>query len=141
MSGTQAASTPAINSPPTKVEPDHGPIHHEIVADRGETSVGCHPLPRRAAVGDGHIHFGVTFHAAGNALVRLFPGLFEKVLAEKPPEEKDQENDHERCADDFGQRELPTQEHQHDDAELEDEIGGGYLKGHCGREIRSVAED
>src|SRR6516162_4936634 len=29
------------------VEPDGGPIHHEIVVDRGETSVGGHPLPKR----------------------------------------------------------------------------------------------
>src|ERR1700740_2828114 len=57
------------------------PIHHEIVADRGATSVGGHPLPNGAALGDGHIHFGMAFHAARNALVGLFLSFFEKVPA------------------------------------------------------------
>jgi hypothetical protein len=111
------------------------------VADRGETSVGCDPLPERPALGDGQVHFGVAFHAAGNALVRLFLGLFEKVPREKHPEEKGQENDHERCADEFGQRELPAQQHQHDDAELDDEIGGSHLERHRSCEIRALAKD
>jgi len=75
---------PAINS---DVHPDGSPIHDEIVADGGETVVGCHPLPQRPALGDGHVHFGVAFHAAGNALIGLFFGFFEKVRAEKHPEE------------------------------------------------------
>jgi hypothetical protein len=54
---------------------------------------------------------------------------------------QDQENDHERCADEFGQRELPAQEHQHDDAQLDDEIGGSHLERHRGREMRALAED
>src|SRR6516162_8498906 len=59
--GTQAVRAPAINS---DVHPDGSPIHDEIVADGGETVVGCHPLPQRPALGDGHVHFGVAFHAA-----------------------------------------------------------------------------
>src|ERR1700758_5082342 len=34
--GTQAARAPAINRPSQDVDPDHRPIHHEIVADRRE---------------------------------------------------------------------------------------------------------
>jgi hypothetical protein len=91
--------------------------------------------------GDRHVHFGVAFHAAGNALVRLVLGLFEKVPAEKHPKEEDQENDHQRRTDELGQRELPAQQHQHDEAELEDEIGGRHLERHRGCEIRALAED
>jgi hypothetical protein len=83
----------------------------------------------------------VAFHAAGNALVRLVLGLFEKVPAEKHPEEKGQENDHERRADEFGQRELPAKERQRDDAELDDEIGGSHLERHRGREMGALAKN
>src|SRR5690348_8130781 len=37
--GTQAASAPAIKRPPT-MSSQTAALHHEIVADRGETSVG-----------------------------------------------------------------------------------------------------
>ena len=123
------------------VEPDGGPIHYEIVADRGETSVGGHSPPKRAALGDGHVHFGMAFHAAGNALIRLDLGWLEKVLGEKRPEQKDQEREHQRRADEFGQCQLPAQERHHDYAELDDEIGGGHLKRHRGREMCALAED
>src|SRR6516225_4687641 len=79
--------------------------------------------------------------AADKTSVGLFLGLCEKVPAEKPPEEEDQEDDHQRCADDFSQRQLPAQQRHHDDAELQDEIGGSHLKCHCGREMRALAED
>jgi len=98
-------------------------------------------LPERAALGNGHVHLRVTFHAAGNALVCLFLCFFDKVPAEKHPEEKDQQDDHERCADEFGQRELPAQERHDDDAELEDKIGGSHLERHRGREMRALAEE
>src|SRR5260370_27254480 len=37
------------------VEPDRGPVHHEIMADRGKTLFGRYPLPKRAASADRHI--------------------------------------------------------------------------------------
>jgi len=74
-------------------------------------------------------------------LSACFFGFFEKVRAEEHPEEKDQENHHERGTDEFGQCQLPAQERYDDDAELEDEIGGSHLECHRGREIRALAED
>jgi hypothetical protein len=53
-----------------------------------------------------------------DASIGLRLGLFEKLSTEKPTEEKNQQSDHDRCADEFGQRELPAQERQHIDAEL-----------------------
>ena len=79
--------------PAGDVEPDCGPIHHKIVADSRATPVGCHPLPQCSAFGDGHVHFGMTFHAADLASVGLFSGLVEKISTEKHPQEKDQDDD------------------------------------------------
>jgi hypothetical protein len=74
-------------------------------------------------------------------LSACFLGLFEKVSAEKHPEKQDQEDDHQWCADEFGERQLPAQERQRDDAELEDEIGGSHLERHRGREMCALAEE
>jgi len=82
----------------------------------------------------------MAFHAAGNALVRLFLGLFEKVPAEKHPEEKGQENDHERRADEFGQRELPAQERNVMMPSLDRRVGGSISNAIAGREMRAFAK-
>src|SRR5260370_20969209 len=39
VSGTQAASTPSNEQAATHVDPDRGPIHHEVVADCGEATL------------------------------------------------------------------------------------------------------
>src|SRR5882672_4750269 len=70
------------------VKPDRGPIHHEIVADRGKAAFGGQSLPKRATIGNGHVHLRVAFHATFDASIGLRLGLFEKVSIEKPPEEK-----------------------------------------------------
>src|SRR6266446_3273212 len=57
--------------PADDVEPDRGPIHHEIVADRGETSVGRHPLPDRAALGDAALVSGSGARIAGGAAAAI----------------------------------------------------------------------
>src|SRR5882724_2204978 len=70
------------------VEPDRGPIHHEIVADRGKAAFGGQSLPKRAALRNGHIHLRVTFHSTFDASVGLDLGLFQKLSIEKRTEEK-----------------------------------------------------
>src|SRR5215469_6973948 len=62
--GYPGRETARDQQPTDDVEPDRSPIHHEIVADGCATSIGCHPLPKRAALGDGHIHFGVAIRPA-----------------------------------------------------------------------------
>jgi len=44
-------------------------------------------------------------------------------------------------ADELCQRELPAHEHDDDDAELDDEIGGSEFKRHGGGEVRAFEED
>jgi hypothetical protein len=83
----------------------------------------------------------MTFHTARDSLFGLFLRLLEKVSIEEHPEEKDQQDDHDRGADEFSQGDLPTQQHEHDNAEFEDEIGGGHFEGHRGGEVRAFAED
>jgi hypothetical protein len=82
----------------------------------------------------------VAFHSTGDASIGLCLGLFQKLATEKPTEEKNQQSDHDRRADEFGQRELPAQEHQHDNGEFNDEIGGGHFERHGGGEIGALAE-
>ena len=38
----------------------------------------------------------------------------------------------------FGQRQLSAEECHHDDAEFEDEIGGGHLERYCGGETHAL---
>jgi hypothetical protein len=82
----------------------------------------------------------VAFHATHDAFVGLLLSLFEKVPVEKHSEEKDQQDNHDRGADEFRQGELPTQQRRHDDAEFEDEIGGSHFECHRSREVRALAE-
>ena len=63
------------------------------------------------------------------------------VPTEKCSEEKDQEDDHQRCADDFSERQLPAQKRHDDDTEFENEIGRSHFERHRSREIRTLAED
>ncbi len=121
------------------VKPDRNPVHHEIMADRGEAAFGGQSLPQ-CAFTHGHIHFGMAFHPAGDASIGLCLGLFQELSIEKPAEEQNQQSDHNWRADKLGQRELPAQKHQHDSAEFDDEIGGGHFKGHGGGEIGALAE-
>ena len=92
-----------MSNPPGDVEPDHGPIHHKIVADRREAALGRQAPPPSAALRDRHVHRGMTFHTARNSLFALFPRLLEKVSTEETPEKKDQQDNHERRADELGQ--------------------------------------
>jgi len=82
----------------------------------------------------------VPFHSTGDALIGLRFGLLQKLPAEKPTEKKNQQSDHDRCADEFGQRELPAKERQHDNAEFGDEIGGRHLERHGSGEIGALPE-
>ena len=53
------------------------------MADRRKALFGRYPLPEGAASADGHIHFGVAFHPAGQALVGLLLRLLKKIPVEE----------------------------------------------------------
>src|SRR5579875_661266 len=67
------------------VEPDRCPIHHEVMADRSDTSVGRQALPNGTAAGDGHIHLGMAFHSVSNAFLRLVSRSVEKAPIKERP--------------------------------------------------------
>jgi hypothetical protein len=112
----------------------------KIMADRGEAAFGGQSLPKRATFSNGHIHLCVAFHSTFDAPVGLCLGLVQKLAIEQPTEEKNQQPDHDRCADKLGQRDLPVQECQHNDAEFEDKISGGHFKRHGRGEIGALAK-
>jgi hypothetical protein len=72
------------------VHPHRRPVHHEIVADRGEALLGGYPLPKRATFVDGHIHGGMPFHSPCHALLSLLLGLVEQISLEKYTKQNDQ---------------------------------------------------
>jgi len=39
------------------------------------------------------------------------------------------------------QGEMSTHQHEYDNAEFENEIGGGHFEGHCGGEVRAFTEE
>src|SRR5580693_663671 len=61
------------------IHPYRGPIRHEVVADRRQTLFGGYPLPKRATLADRHVHLGMAFHAAHDALVGLLHRFAEKL--------------------------------------------------------------
>jgi hypothetical protein len=46
-----------------------------------------------------------------------------------------------RAAEELGEGELPAQQHRHDDAQLDDQVGGGELERHRRGEVGALAED
>ena len=56
-------------------------------------------------------------------------------------EEQCQNHNHDGPADKFGERKLPAHQNDHDDAELDDQIGRSELKRDRGGEIRAFAKD
>ncbi len=122
------------------VLPDGGPVHDEEVADGGEAPGGGELLEQGAFV-ERHVHLGVALHGANEALLGLLTGLLDHVGLEEAPEEEGEEDDHQGSADELGRSELPADEDGEEDAELDDEVGGGELEGHCGGEVGALAEE
>src|SRR6266536_1402747 len=67
-------------------------------------------------------------------------GRLHDAVPDEHPECHRQQQDHQRPADELGEREPPAQQERHDDAQLDDEVGGGDLEGHRGGEVRSLPD-
>ena len=52
-----------------------------------------------------------------------------------------EQHDHDRAADELGQRELPADQHPQDDTKFQHQIGRGELERHGSDEIAALAED
>ena len=110
------------------------PIHPVVVAGGSDAAAGGDFLPERAFV-KAHVHGGVALHATGEAEVGMGAGDFDEARAEGGAEKDDQHGDHDGPADEFGRHELPSEEDAEENAELDDEVGGGELECHGGDEV------
>jgi hypothetical protein len=105
------------------VAEDGRPVHDEVLTRGGETGAREQALEERRVHLHGHVHGGVAFHRAGEALLCLLAGGLDEAPAEPEAEQQRDEDDHDRPGDEFGEGELPAHRDREDDAELEDEVG------------------
>ena len=109
------------------------------MTDGGETFRRSDTAPDRAAL-HCHVHLGMTFHAPGDAALGLRPRLIDEFRRQEPSKDDDEQRHHDRRAEELRQGQLPSEQHEHDDAELEDEVRRSKLEGHGGGEVRPLAE-
>src|SRR5882757_6427771 len=101
-----SAKRASDEQPDANVAPEHRPVHHVTVAD-------CYPtILRREALFPGsvlfaHRHGSMTFHAAGDTHVGLLDSFVLQRVPEKELKEKDQNNNHDRAADELSCGKLP----------------------------------
>src|SRR4029077_2749333 len=111
----------------------------EVVAHRGERASGEQPAEGRAAA-DGHVHLSVSLHAASEPFVGLTAGFVHHPRAQGVLEDHRQDPDHQQPARELRGHELPAQQDEQNDAELEDEVRAGELEEDCVGEGRAPAE-
>src|SRR6202050_3459423 len=122
------------------VADDGGPLHHEDVRHRGEGLPRPEPVPQAALGLNGHVHRGVAFHRSGTSLSGLGAGGVEEPLPQQQAEQQRQQDDHDRATGELGQGELPAHQQRQDDAELDNQGGGGDLEAHGGGEAGAPTE-
>src|SRR5215471_19651660 len=126
---------PGDEQPDDDVAHDRGPLHHEDVADRGVTVPAEQPPPEAAAGAvsrDAHVHGGVAFHGPGPPELGLPPGLLDQAVTHEQAERHGEQDDHDDSADVLRHRELPGDQQRQDDAQLDYQIGAGYIEDHGG---------
>ena len=122
------------------VDPDCGPVHHEVVGGRGEALWRGQPSPQRPVRVHGHVHLGVALHPPEQAAVRFRARLLDQLPLEEDAEEQRQQHDHDRPADELAECELPAEQQCHDDPELDHQVRGGKLECHRRGEVGALAE-
>jgi len=90
---------------------------------------------------EAHVHGGVAFHLAGEVEHGLLVRGGDDLWPERRAEEEDDECDHDGTADELGCHEAPAEEDGEENAELDDQIGGGELEGDGGDEVCAFAEE
>ena len=83
----------------------------------------------------------MALHRAEQATVGLFSRFGDEPTGEEASEDEREDDDHERPADELGQRELPAEQDSHHDPELDHEVGGGELEHHRRGEVGAAAKD
>jgi hypothetical protein len=82
----------------------------------------------------------VAFHRARQAAGGLLAGLAEQPVAQEDPEPRGEDDDHERAAGEFGERELPAHQQREDHPKFDHQVGGSDLERHRRGEVSAFAE-
>jgi hypothetical protein len=93
------------------IGPQGDPIHHEEVANRRHALRRGEPMPERALLFNRHVHRRVSLHPAGDTFVGLSFGVIAQAAREEESEQHNQDDDHQRPADELSERELPAHQH------------------------------
>ena len=114
--------------------PQHGPVVAEVVGDVRPRVDRAQALAERER-GGGRVVLV--------AIVRRL-GVASRLALERRRDEPAQEDGHHgdqhQPADELGERELPPDQHPHDHAELDHEVGGGELEGQRARRGGALLE-
>ena len=83
----------------------------------------------------------MALHAALESAVGLLARLVDETPAQRVLEDDGQDGDHQQAAGELGGQELPAQQDEQHEAELEDEVGRGELEDDRVGEVRAAAEE
>src|SRR6516162_2212116 len=84
----------------------------------GTQTASAPAVPNRTPVGHRHVHLRVSLHTTNKAPLGLLLGLVNKLWGEEKAEQACKQKYHDRRTDELGHRQLPSQQHKHDDAQL-----------------------
>jgi hypothetical protein len=82
-----------------------------------------------------------ALHPSGDAAVRLRARLVDQAATEEDSEEKGEEDDHQRPADELADDELPAEQQPHDDPELDHQVRRGEHERDRRGEVGALAEE
>jgi len=83
----------------------------------------------------------MTLHAASDTLVGLLDSVLLQRVQEKEPKEQDQNDNHDRAADELSCGKLPGNQYPHQYTKFEHEICRSELKCHRGSEVSALANN
>ena len=139
-SGTQAAIAPAISRPRTRSRRIAAHSMTKTCDDRGEPLRDSSRRQKRALACDGHVHRGVALHRPGEPAFGLLAGLSSSRSRRNSRNSRASTTIMIGPPTNSASGELPAHQQGQDDAELDDEVGGGDLEGHRRGEVRALAE-
>ena len=125
--------------PDRDVPVDRRPVHHEVMADRDPAFTRAHALQERA-FGDRHVHARVPFHHAEQPSLGLRARRLDHPRPKEHTEQDGEDHDHDHAADELGERELPSDENDEKDAELDHEVRRREFERHRRGEVGAFAE-
>ena len=89
------------------------------MADRGEAA-RRKETGEEGSIGDRHVHLAVPFHPPAKPLLRLSFGHFDHAGTQRVLEDHRQDRDHQQPTGKLRGEELPAEQHEDHQAQLED---------------------